>query len=102
MDFLLAIPVASAEAERGFSAMKKTKSDWRAKLNDDHLTDLLLIQLESPEIKDFDPIPAIDLWNTSGVRVRRPFVQGQAVQGVETEEDIAEEKGAWIELGVTI
>ena len=54
--------------------------------------DLLLIQLESPEIKDFEPVPAKDLWNTSGVRVRRPFVQEEAVHGVETK-DIKEEIG---------
>ena len=69
VDFILSIPVHSADAERGFSALKRTKSDWRSKLKDTHLSDLFLVQLEGPDIKKFDPSDAIFLWSNKD---RRP------------------------------
>ena len=42
--------------------MKIIKTDWRSRLTDDSVSDLMTIKLDSPEVKDFDPQPAIDVW----------------------------------------
>lgn len=62
IDLVLSLPASSAEAERGFSLMKTIKTDWRSRLTDDSVSDLMTINLDSPEVKDFDPQPAIDVW----------------------------------------
>ena len=72
VDLLLSIPAATAEAERGFNAMKTIKTDWRSRLSNDSINDLMVILLLSPEIKDFDPHRAIKLWLKDGPRSRRP------------------------------
>ena len=72
IDLCRVIPASSAECERGFSAMKRTKTDWRAKLTSKSLTDLLTVALYSPDIKEFDPTRAIDLWWEGSSLSRRP------------------------------
>lgn len=57
IDLVLSLPASSAEAERGFSLMKTIKTDWRSRLTDDSVSDLMTINL-----KDFDQQPAIDVW----------------------------------------
>lgn len=52
--------------------MKQVKSDWQSRLNADTLSDLLLVQLSSPFISEFDPSVAVQLWHTDTVRGRRP------------------------------
>ena len=73
IDLILSIPSTSAEAERGFSQMKVIKSDWRSRLRDTALSDLMLVLLEtSAKLKDFDPTEAMYLWLHGGSRSRRP------------------------------
>ena len=62
VDLLLCLPASSADCERGFSLAKVIKSDWRSRLRDTAVTNLMAIQLHSPDIMDFDPIPAIHRW----------------------------------------
>ena len=62
IDMVLSLPASSAEAERGFSLMKIIKTDWRSRLTDDSVSDLMTIKFDSPDVKDFDPQPAIDVW----------------------------------------
>ncbi|KAF4024459.1 hypothetical protein G4228_016278 [Cervus hanglu yarkandensis] len=64
IDLVLSLPASSAEAGRGFGQMKRTRSQMRAKVEADSMTDLLIIQLNSPDINNFDPRKAIHLWNT--------------------------------------
>ncbi|XP_045421540.1 sperm flagellar protein 2 isoform X2 [Lemur catta] len=64
VDLVLTLPASSAEAERGFSQMKRTKSHMHAKIEDESMTDALIIHLNSPDINNFDPREAIHLWNT--------------------------------------
>ena len=59
VDLLLSLPASSADCERGFSL---AKSDWRSRLRDTAVTNLMAIQLHSPDIKDFDPMPVIHRW----------------------------------------
>lgn len=56
-----------------FFRMKIIKNDWRTRLKQDKLTDLMLVDLVSPDITEFDPTASIHLWNTSGSRMRRPY-----------------------------
>ncbi|KAG7164193.1 hypothetical protein Hamer_G014330, partial [Homarus americanus] len=37
----------SADAEHGFSPVKLIETDWRSRLTDDHLTDLMVVQLQT-------------------------------------------------------
>ena len=64
------IPASSAEYERGFSLAKLIKSDWISRLRDTTVTDLMEIQLHSPDIMDFDLMPAIHLWKYKCKRKR--------------------------------
>nr|XP_045249549.1 uncharacterized protein LOC123566799 [Macaca fascicularis] len=64
VDLVLTLPASSAEAERGFSQVKWTKSHMHAKIKAEIMTDVLIIQLNSPDINNFDPRKAIHLWNT--------------------------------------
>lgn len=72
VDLLLTIPAHSAECERGFSLLKTIKTDWRNKLTDEAVTDLMRITLESADIKSFNPDPAIHAWNNCSTTGRRP------------------------------
>ena len=62
IDLLLSLPASSADCERGFSLTKVIKSDFRSRLRDTTVTNLVKIQLHSPDIEDFDPMPAIHRW----------------------------------------
>lgn len=63
VDLLLTLPASSAEVGRGFSQMQRTESQMHAKIKADSMSDLLIIQLNSPDINNFDPREAIHLWN---------------------------------------
>lgn len=75
---MLTLPASSAEVERGFSQLKILKSDIRSTLSEERLNDLLAVKLLSADVQNFDPIPAIELWNTSSVRARRPLLMDRA------------------------
>ena len=72
--------------------MKITKTDWRSRLKNTVLNDLMMIQFNTPEIEHFNPISSIQLWNTSSYRKRRPcFMEGDVTEvdeQVVTEEEI--------------
>ena len=72
VDLLCTLPASYADAERGFSHMKMVKSDWRSRLSDRHLSDMMTIQMETAEVDQFDPSPAVKLWTNAGPRNRRP------------------------------
>ena len=67
IDLVLSLPAMSSEAERVFSCLKMVKTSQRSSL-----TDQLMVILECPEIKDFQPQDAIDLWVAGGCSARRP------------------------------
>jgi len=72
--------------------MKITKTDWRSRLKNTVLNDLMMIQFNTPEIEHFNPISSIQLWNTSSERNRRPCFMEVDVTEVDeqvmTEEEI--------------
>lgn len=70
VDLILTLPGSSAETERGFSQMKVTMMHLHSKLMSESVTDLMIIQMNSPDIKKFDPKKAIRLWNATWQRNR--------------------------------
>ena len=62
VDLVFTIPATSVEAERGFSLLKSVKTDKRNSLEEKSLNNLMCIMLQSPEIEDYDPNPAIEHW----------------------------------------
>lgn len=78
IDLILSIPASTADCERGFSAMKLVKTDWRASLKCETLSDLLTVQLSSAPISQFDPAPAVHLWHAGSLRSRRPSYMEKA------------------------
>ena len=58
VDLLLSIPAHSVECERGFSLLKIIKTDWRNRLVDDAVTDLIRITLDAAEIKEINTFVA--------------------------------------------
>ena len=66
---ILSIPVASAEAERVFSAMKRIKTDKRVSMSPTMLEDLMWISLNGPPPDQFNYKLAVLAWY--GQRKRR-------------------------------
>lgn len=90
VDLVLSLPTSTAECERGFNSMKQVKTDWRSNLRSDTLSDLLMVQLSSPEIREYDPTKAVMLWHQDSVRSRRPdFMDGaKRVESEESDEEV--------------
>ena len=61
-DIILTIPATSAACERGFSQMKLIKTEKRSSMKEESLSNCFTTKLEGPSIKEFDPLPAIDIW----------------------------------------
>ncbi|XP_032382304.1 uncharacterized protein LOC116695889 [Etheostoma spectabile] len=82
-DALLTIPATTADCERGFLE-RVVKSDWRSCLKGETLSDLLKTQFCSPDIKDFDPTKASEIWHADSLRSRRPdFVRKPGLKETE-------------------
>ncbi|CAC5410021.1 unnamed protein product [Mytilus coruscus] len=71
IDLILTMPASSADAERGFSEMKMPKTDYRTRWRKTVLNDLLMVHFNTPNVKEFDSLSAIHLWNSGGQRLRR-------------------------------
>ncbi len=71
-EIVIILPMCTACCERGFSAVKRIKSDWRSGLAVDILDHLLRITLEGPTVEDFQPEKSIEHWWDCGERARRP------------------------------
>ena len=72
---LLVCPIASAQVERQFSAVKRILGDWRLSLGLKTIETLLQISMEGPEPEDFAPDSAVDRWWENSTRARRPHTK---------------------------
>ena len=63
---------STACCERGFSAMKRVKNDWRSSLSSTSLNSILRIVIDGPSVNDFCPNSALETWWESSQRSRRP------------------------------
>ena len=60
---VLALPVGSADAERGFSIMKHAKYDRRSRLTPKHLEDILRLRINGPSLEKFDATRLVNMMN---------------------------------------
>ena len=90
MDLILTIPATSAEAERGFSSMKKIKTDLRNRMQQDSLNTLLRIVLLSPPEEVFDPLSSVNLWLEACGRRESRGLADTVTPDSETEDNIQE------------
>lgn len=60
IEILLLFPISNATVERGFSNMRRIKTDWRSQLNEETLDHLLRISIDGPPLPEFDPRPAVE------------------------------------------
>ncbi|KAK1899748.1 Zinc finger protein 862 [Dissostichus eleginoides] len=72
MEIYMVLPVSTAVCERGFSTMKRVKTDWRSSLTTAQLQRLMFISIQGPALEDFDAASAAQRWWTSSLRRRRP------------------------------
>ena len=70
IELMLAISHSTAKAERSFSHMNLIKTSQRQSMNQDLLQDLMLINIEGPPLKEYNPQPAIEHWLNCGTRPR--------------------------------
>lgn len=68
---VMLLPMNTAVCERGFSAMKRIKSDSRCRLKTETLNSFLKITIDGPSLAQFDPQPAVEHWLSSATH-RRP------------------------------
>ena len=69
---LLVLIYSTAVVERGFSLMNRVKSDWRSRLAEEPLNDLMHVALSSVTVQNFNPEPAIKLWWVNAKKPSRP------------------------------
>ena len=64
----LLLPIATADCERGFSAMNHIKTSPRNRLKTETLEQLMFISIEGPPPNEFDFDRATDHWGRRGNR----------------------------------
>uniref|UniRef100_A0A665UE42 HAT C-terminal dimerisation domain-containing protein n=1 Tax=Echeneis naucrates TaxID=173247 RepID=A0A665UE42_ECHNA len=68
------------------------QSDWRSRLKGETLSDLLKTLLCSPDIKNFDPSKAIDIWHADSFHSRRPeflsLLKGNSLVDIASDGDL--------------
>ncbi|KAJ8000172.1 hypothetical protein DPEC_G00202080 [Dallia pectoralis] len=72
MNIYLVLPVSTAVCEKGFSTMKRIKSDWRTSLSSVQLQRLLFLSVEGPKLQNFNAGLVVEKWWTCSKRQRRP------------------------------
>ena len=61
-EIFIVLPMSTSVCERGFSALKRVKTDWRNKLQLLMMNCLLYSVIEGPEFDKFDPEPSFNAW----------------------------------------
>ena len=62
VELILILPMSTACCERGFSALKRVKNDWRSSLSSTSLNSILRIVIDGPSVNDFCPNSALRTW----------------------------------------
>ena len=71
VEIVLVIPMATASVERGFSTMKRVKTDWRSCLDIPMLRMLMWISIHGPSLAAYHATTAVHTWWDSAERTRR-------------------------------
>lgn len=77
VEMMLELPLATACCERGFSTLKRIKSDWRSLLGTDTLDHLMRISADGPDLESYNAAHALQHWWDKGDQKRRPEFQLQ-------------------------
>lgn len=77
VEIMLVLPLATACCERGFSTLKRIKSDWRSRLETETLDNLMRISIDGPDLESYNAARALQHWWDKGERQRRPNFQRQ-------------------------
>ena len=59
IEILQVFPISNAKVERGFSTMRRIKTDWRSRLAEETLDHLMRISIDGVPQSQFNPIPAV-------------------------------------------
>ena len=59
---MLVLPLATACCERGFSTLKRIKSDWRSRLRTETLDHLMRISIDGPDLESYNADRALQHW----------------------------------------
>ena len=62
MEIVLALPVGSADVERGFSIMNHARYDRRSRLSTKHIEDIVRIRINGLDFEDFNVEPYTLHW----------------------------------------
>lgn len=68
----MVLPISSAICERGFSCLKRIKSDWRSGLTTEQMCRLMAVSIQGPSFDDYVAERALHRWWEGGQRARRP------------------------------
>ena len=71
VEIILVLPLATAAVERGFSTMKRVKSDWRSSLDVSMLNRLMYISIEGPAVEAYHSAAAVQRWYEGSERAGR-------------------------------
>ena len=71
IDLILSIPATSSANESDFSVMSLIKTNRKSWLKNKTLSDLMVINRETPGIKEYNPTDDVNLWISSGMRKPR-------------------------------
>ncbi|KAI8493938.1 hypothetical protein Bbelb_282850 [Branchiostoma belcheri] len=100
VQIVLLFPLSTAECERGFSLMKRIKSDWRSRLTSDTVTALMAISLSPTTVDTFNPDSAIAKWWSAGKAPRRPKTRpyGKRPRQDEADDETSSSSGSESEM----
>lgn len=70
---VIVLPASSAEVERVFSTMTRTKTPLRNRLTTSMLDNLIRISMDGPDSGQWDPVPAALKWKSMGNRKIKLF-----------------------------
>lgn len=62
----MALPVSTADVERGFSILKHIRGERRSRLTPQHLDDIMFLRVNGPKLGDFDPYRYTKAWYADG------------------------------------
>jgi hypothetical protein len=78
---VLALPIGSADVERGFSIKNHFKTNWRSTLSTSHIEDIMRIRINGPDIEDFEPVTYTLHWlNTNHLDSDDPKVARSSIE----------------------
>ena len=94
VEIMTALPISTAQCERGFSAQRRIKTEARTRLHPETVGDLIRISLEGPDVAEFDPTVYAESWLNESTRARRPNVKQSWPQNIVCVDDSADLENA--------